>query len=107
MTDDIEELEQAKRDRRSITVTLVAVLLFGLLAGFNTWYTNRAIHRSNQLWCSMMVGLDDNYRAAPPGSLAPRTVVFARQVQVIRHELGCADTPQPHIVTPSPSGSTK
>lgn len=103
MTPEAEK--QAAWDRRWITLTLFAMILFGCLAGFNTWYTNRAIHRSNQLWCAMVIGLDDNYRAAPPGTLPARTMVFARQVRTIRHELGCRDTAQPAIVYPTPSRS--
>lgn len=78
---------------------LVAVVV---LASFGILYTNHEMREADERWCDLFIGLDDNYRAAPPGSLPPRSRKFADQIHDLRRSLHCADTPQPTI-QPVPS----
>jgi hypothetical protein len=103
----IQERERILQSRSARLAGTIIVLLVavGMLLSFNIWYTKNAIHKSNQLWCSLIVGLDDNYRAAPPDTLPERTRVFAAQIHDIREGLDCRHTTLPQPPSPKASGN--
>ena len=74
------------------------------LASFGILYTDHEMRQSDERWCELFIGLDDNYRAAPPGSLPPRSQKFADQIHQLRRDLHCPDTSIPTI-QPTPSAS--
>lgn len=111
MTEETPEEQPSKGRRRRdegetqlFWTAIMMLVAFAALVSFQIIYTNRKAVEADRRWCDMIIGLDDNYRAAPPGSLPPRTVVFAKQIHKLRQDLRCKDTvvvPQ----TPRPSAS--
>lgn len=90
------------QNRRDFVWAAVMMLVaFATLSGFGILYTNHEMREADQRWCELFIGLDDNYRAAPPGSLAPRQQKFANQIRDLRLGLHCEDTPQPPIQSPT------
>lgn len=93
----IKNAQLEKVRNRRITQALVALVAVGLAITINILYVGYNQQRSDQRWCALMVGLDDNYRAAPPGSLPPRTQTFADSVKMLRKDFKCANTPMPTV----------
>lgn len=94
-----------KSRRDFVRATVMMLVAFIALVSFGILYLNHEMREADQRWCELFIGLDDNYRAAPPGSLPPRSQKFADQIRDLRHGLHCADTPQPSIQAPRPSAS--
>lgn len=97
--------EQA--DRRNLIYTALMMLVaFGLLTTFGILYTEHKSRVSDERWCDLVIGMDDNYRSAPVSTLPPRVQTFARQIHKLREDLGCRATPlPPPQPTPSVSAS--
>lgn len=96
--------EPIKNRRDFVWVTLIMLTSVAVLFSFGIVYINHEMSRADQRWCDLFIGLDDNYRAAPPGSLPQRQQRFANQIHQLRRDLHCAKTPQPTI-QPIPSQS--
>jgi hypothetical protein len=94
--------EPIKNRRDFVSAAFVAIVALVVLASFGILYTNHEMRKADERWCELFIGLDDNFRAAPPDSLPPRSQKFARQIHKLRKDLHCADTPQPTIQPSAP-----
>lgn len=79
----------------AMTVTFVVTIAF---AGASVLYANHAAERaaeraeqidreSNRRWCTLLVTMDEAYRASPPATPAGKTM--AAEVTRLRAEFGC------------------
>lgn len=104
MTEQQAPKKEDKDVFRMVWAVVVALVAFGALTTLGILYTDHKAQQADQRWCELFVGLDDNYRAAPRGTLPARTQKFADQIHKLRQDLGCPDTPVP-IPQPAPSAS--
>lgn len=98
MTDapEAEEAEAPKsvsdKQGNGLAKTIIALLVIvGMLLSFNIWYTNNAVHKSNQLFCALFVATDDRYRALP-STADPEALKFGRLIHDLRVGLDCKET---------------
>lgn len=105
-------MARPKPDARNSLVYLAVLLVFsvGILVSFDIVFNSYRQNQSDQRFCALFIGLDDNNRAIPADRMPERTRKFAGIVRDLREDLNCPDTPQPSPVptqatpTPTPTG---
>jgi hypothetical protein len=84
----VERANDRTHDRRLWIYPLVAVFISMFVAvGTNMIYTTIAVHRSEQSWCQLVTGLDNQNQRTPPPTVNGK--VFARDLHNVRVKYHC------------------
>ncbi len=97
--------EEAEKQRRARYLQgIIGLVALGALISFTIWYVADNQRKSDQIWCELITGLDDRYRAVQ--SPTPEAADFAIKIHKIRVGLECpaTDPPKPD---PRPSRSRR